>query len=278
MASANEITNSISTSGIEFNNFIINELLSHGEACLHSEQYENAIVFFQQVLQYNPNHFWANLGSAEAYRLKDDFTHALEHYERIIQNPEFNNNHHANAGIAQCYFKLEQDSLYTDIPAIRQGPFSDEEKNHFINHRYITPSSHLTLALDRFNRAVQCNPNYFEAQEGLAQCYFRFGRFDEAKSCFQAAIGIYKDEIMNWVGYQLSLEIIDGEEPEGYDEVGQIIQDFYDNLDESQKNKFIQLRGELYLIRSAYNQINAQRALKQNPLSLMASDDIVVKV
>jgi predicted O-linked N-acetylglucosamine transferase (SPINDLY family) len=124
-------------------------MISYGE-----KNYDAAINFIKQALQYNPDNFYFhnNLGTAfKAIKQLDD---AIIHYRKALQiNPNF------------------PDS-YNNLGTALQG------------------KRHIDEAITYYQKALQINPQYADAYFNLGTAYRAKGQFDEATLFYQKALKI----------------------------------------------------------------------------------------
>jgi tetratricopeptide (TPR) repeat protein len=164
------------------------------------KEYDNAILYYQKVIELNPSSSPAynNLGSA--YGSKGNLDKAIQSYEKAIElDPNY----------SVAYYNLGNDySSEGDLDKAIQS----YEKAIELNPNYSKAYNNLGIAygtqgnpdkaIPLFDKAIELNPNYSEAYSNLGHAYANKHNVEKEIQCYEKAIELDpKDsETYYWLG------------------------------------------------------------------------------
>lgn len=133
----------------------IDVYISLGSAFYDNEDYKNALIVYRRALELEPNNSKIHCNLGYLYWGMGDLDEAIKEYKLSIKYDKFYDIAHNNLGVI-----------------------------------YLDDLVQLQNAIDCFNNAIECNPNYALAYYNLGRCYALKGENVEAAKYFQAAMDV----------------------------------------------------------------------------------------
>ncbi|MEM8722384.1 MAG: tetratricopeptide repeat-containing serine protease family protein [Cyanobacteria bacterium P01_G01_bin.39] len=201
------------------NSFVINpaqDFVSVGQRKLNQEDYQGAIVEFNQALAINPNDFDALSGRGQAYFSLRDFDAAEQDFAAVLQRNS--NNAISFVYRGNAYLGLgEQDKAIADFnEAIRIDPnLATAYSNRGLSYHYL---EEYQRAITDFNEAIRIDSNLATAYSNRGFSYNNLGEYSRALATLNQAIRIDPDLAIAWNNRGLSYR--------GFREYNKAITDF----------------------------------------------------
>jgi tetratricopeptide (TPR) repeat protein len=169
---------------IDSNNAIA--YLERGNDYLDSEQYDKALVEYNQAIKLDPNYAEAYYKRGNVYYDLQQYDKALADYDRAIQiNPNFADAYYNRSLV---YYNLQQydKALAGYDRAIQINPNFAEAYNNRGNVYYNLQQYDKALA--DYDRAIQINPNYADAYYNRSLVYKELNQPEKALADYNQAI------------------------------------------------------------------------------------------
>jgi len=168
---------------------------------------DEAISYYRQALQINPNHVEAHshLGNVLALAEQGKFDEAIYHYRLALQlKPDYAEVYN-DLGNALSALGQYEDALRHYRQAFQLKP--DDASVHHYNLGFALQSQgKLEEAINQYRVALQLKPNHAKAHANLASVLLAQGKFDEAITHCRQALQLRPDyaEVHNNLGNALS--------------------------------------------------------------------------
>ncbi|MEN9518542.1 MAG: hypothetical protein RLZZ381_1130, partial [Cyanobacteriota bacterium] len=167
------------------------DFLSQGKRKEKEGNYENAIVFYNQFLEQNPNNIDAYYGRAKSYYSLKQYQLAINDFNEIIKlNPNYINVY-ALRGLAYYDQKNYPEALADFNQAIDLDPNSFYAYNN--RGRVYLEQKNYPQALANFNQAIDLDPNSFHAYRNRGLVHYEQKNYPQALADFNQAIDLNPD-------------------------------------------------------------------------------------
>ena len=211
---------------------MINESLKKGIAALKKGKFLEAEIFYQRIIQIEPNHFYANYYLGFTLQMLGKFNGAITKYKKAISLKPDYAEAYGNIGSSLGKLGKFNEAITNYKKAISLKPDyaeahinlgitlhllgkSNEAEKHFKKMIKFNPNftegynclAKIQNDLGRFEEAIvnykkriELRPDFAEAHKDLGNILNKLGKFEEAMICFEKAISIkpdYEEAIIN---------------------------------------------------------------------------------
>lgn len=183
----------------------IYEYLQEGSDLLKKGNFPQAKVSFEKALKINGRCFEAHNNIGLVYYRSGDLTQAANAYEKAIDiNPTFLP---SLCNLAVVRYKLKQyteaESLYKMALRLTKGK---DAKLHYSLGNVLRDQKRYDEALEQFKKAVDADPNFAFAHNGLSSTYYCLDNLDLAEKEGRLAIKLKPDYALAYYHLGLVLE------------------------------------------------------------------------
>lgn len=148
-----------------------------------------AIANYQIANTMTPNEIDIYISLGSAFYDNEDYKNALIVYRRALELEPNNSKIHCNLGYLYWGMGDLDEAIKEYRLSIKFDPYYDIAHNN-LGVIYLDDLVQLQNAIDCFNTAVDCNPNYALAYYNLGRCYALKGENIEAARYFQQAMDV----------------------------------------------------------------------------------------
>ena len=174
-----------------------------GAAAAQLEQFDQAVIAFQNALEIRPDDakVYNNMGSA--YKIQEKFQEAANCYKRALElNPDYAEACY-NLGVAYMDLSMWEDAAEAFTNTSFLNPNHAEAKNNL--GAALEQLGMYDEAMVAYKNALIINPDYAEAHKNLGTIFQKTGMLDDAILSYKAALLLKPDfnEALNDLGTTL---------------------------------------------------------------------------
>jgi len=158
---------------------------------LQKGKVDEAIHHFMYALRINPDYAQAHNGLGSALLRKGKVEEAAGHFQKALQiNPDYAQAHY-NLGTILLKKGRVDDAIAHYQHALQNNP--DYAQAHYNLGNILLEKGRVDEAITHYQHALQNNPDYAEAHVNLGNILLQKGRMDEATAHYQHALQIDPD-------------------------------------------------------------------------------------
>jgi tetratricopeptide (TPR) repeat protein len=163
-----------------------------GRCLLNMRQYEEAIDCFNKITEINKNNEDAWLGKGNCLYNMGQYEEAIDCCNKAIELNLKNEN--AWFGKGNCLSDIGQYEEAIDCCNKAIELNSEEENFWLLKGDCLSDIGQYEEAIDCFNKITEINKNNEDARLGKGKCLYNMGQYEEAIDCYNKAIEINKDD------------------------------------------------------------------------------------
>jgi tetratricopeptide (TPR) repeat protein len=173
---------------IQINPDYIDAYLKIGDCYCTMNQFEEALIYYQKVLNINPNIIaYNNIG--HCYISLKQYANAIPF---LLKAQEMKSDATVLTNLGVCYFELKQPQK-----AMKYYKEAIAENKDYYHAYYNMGNTFLYLkqydyAIDCYEKVVHINPAFMHVYYALGECYYEMGEFDKAIVSYQKNLEKYE--------------------------------------------------------------------------------------
>ncbi len=164
------------------------------------KDFDEALKYYQVLIEKEPNNLNADLRIAELYFSKEDYESGVKYYEKVVDKKEVANQPEVKYKLGYSYYKIKRyaEAVKHLFEAQKLGVI---EEKLFIGLGYsLAQIKRTEEAIDAYNKALSINPYNFQTHNNVGVLYAQLGDYDKAIKEFKEALKLEpgnKDSLYN---------------------------------------------------------------------------------
>lgn len=170
------------------------EALSRINYCMElTDQFEDAIVLYKEIIEEHPYCFWAWYNLSYAYASLDLYEKAIDALQYVLAIDEDVN--YAYKDLAQYYHEIGQYNKALEAIKSYSSKTKAESDVHLLEGKCYFELKNLKTSRACFRRAIRSNPSAHEAFYNLGMTYIAEEKWGQSIQHLKKAVELYPDNI-----------------------------------------------------------------------------------